>query len=108
MLKFIQKWFDRKVHESWNRASSTSLIKDDTWSNSAKLASSTAVRRNLDRDPTLQFKMHRAENGWVVEMFGYDEKADRSYSRLTLISDGADFDTELSHIVTMQALRGNS
>jgi hypothetical protein len=108
MLKFIQKWFDRKVRESRDRASSPSLLVEDTWSNSAKLSSSTAVRRSLDRDPTLQFKMHRAENGWVVEMFGYDEKTDRNYSRLTLILDGADFDTELSHIVTMQALRSNS
>jgi hypothetical protein len=107
MLTFIQKWFDRKVRESWNRASSINLV-EDTWNKSAKLSSSTTLQRNLDRDPTLQFKMHRAENGWVVEMFGYDEKTDRSYSRLTLISDGADFDTELSHIVTMQALRSNS
>lgn len=107
MLKFIQKWFDRRVQDSWNRASSNRV--DRSWDTSPKLATlSSASQRTLDRDPTLQFKMHRAENGWVVEMFGYDEKTDRSHSRLTLISDDADFDKELSHIVTMQALRSNS
>lgn len=107
MLGFIQNWFNRKVKQALVQPAPPKDNWDDTGIHSLTLnsAKSSTRSRQLDRDPTMQFKLHKAENGWVVEMFGYDEKADRSFSRLNLILDGTDFDKELSHIVTMQALR---
>ena len=60
---------------------------------------------DLDMRATMNFKMHHAENGWVIEIHGYDERTDSSWSKLHLISENEEFDKALAHIMTIQALR---
>lgn len=110
-MKWFRNWFDKQVVASWARSSNQKANQPD-WSSDVSiklpstLSSSRAVNK-LDRDATMNFRMHKAENGWVVEMHGYDSKTDQHFSRLNLILDGEDFDKALSHVVTMQALRNN-
>jgi hypothetical protein len=106
-MKWLRNWFDNQVKASWIRVNREEkadfkLPIPITLNNGSALKSAS---QRLERDPTLNFRLHKAENGWVIEMYGYDDRTERSYSRLNLILDTEDFDKQLAQIVTMEALR---
>ena len=106
MFKWFTTWFDRKCAAAYERAREEQIYSGAPIKMSAMSGTNAIAKRDLDRDANMQFRMHKAENGWVVEMHGYDQRADRHYSKLHLIGNGEDFDQAICHIITLEALRG--
>jgi hypothetical protein len=65
-----------------------------------------ATRTRMDRmSDTVNFAVHPASGGYVVESSYYDEKNDRNHRQLHIITSQEDFSEELGKAVFMDMLR---
>ena len=66
----------------------------------------TAVSQtnHIEGKVTLNFAIHFADGGKVVQMNHYDSQTDRSTHRLYIITNDKDFGKELDKIITMEGL----
>jgi hypothetical protein len=53
----------------------------------------------------LRINVKRINGGSVVTFFRYDSKTDRNDDRHYIITDGADFNSELGKLITMESMR---
>ena len=53
----------------------------------------------------MHFRIYPATGGYIVEYQYYDEKNDRNHQALHLIPSELDMGTELSKILTLEALK---
>ena len=61
--------------------------------------------RDVDSDPTLQFKVYNAIGGKVVEFSRYDRKLDRSYHDIYIIGKNEDFGEKIAKIAMLETLK---
>jgi hypothetical protein len=59
----------------------------------------------MDSNPDLNFRMFRAENGYVMEVRYNDRRTDRMTTSLHIIPDDADLGQSISHIITIESLK---
>ena len=59
----------------------------------------------LDNQARLNFSVHFADGGRVVQMNYYDKRSDQLTNRLYIVTDDKDFGKELNKIITMEGLR---
>jgi hypothetical protein len=104
-MSWFERWLSKKMQTVWNQHREEKIYAEP--SRGIGLLNSTATVRSgkLDMQATMNFKMHHAENGWVIEVHGYDQRTDNSWSKLHLISDTEEFDKALAQIMTLEALR---
>jgi hypothetical protein len=96
-------WFKRMVvkwvKEDWDRAGR----EQDCYATvSPKNMLST---RDINTDPTLQFKVYNAVGGKIVEFSRYDRKTDRSDHQIYIIGKDEDFGEKIAKISTLEVLR---
>ena len=104
-MKWLDQWLSKKMQQAWNNAKEKDY-EQPKYTISALVGSQHVKNsRGLDRDATMQFRMHKAENGWIIELTGVDQKTDRHYSKLHIIGEEDDFDQSLCHIITVESLR---
>jgi hypothetical protein len=53
----------------------------------------------------VQFTLHKAVGGHIVELRSYDRQTDRSHNALHIIPNEKDFGEALNHIITYEALK---
>lgn len=53
----------------------------------------------------LKLNVKRVSGGSVVTFFRYDHKSDRNDDRHYIITDDADFNSELAKLITMESMR---
>jgi hypothetical protein len=70
----------------------------------ANLATCTDRGSRIDSHG-VQFTLHKAVGGHVVELRDYDRKTDRSTNSLHIIPNDKDFGEALNHIITYEALK---
>ena len=102
-MNWFNQWLSKKIQQSWEQAREQKVYAEQT--HFIGTPNKISRNRDLDMRATMNFKMHHAENGWVIEIHGYDERTDSSWSKLYLIGEDEDFDRSLAHIMTIQALR---
>ena len=66
---------------------------------------SVRVREDFEGDEGLSMQVHKAIGGKIVSFNHYDRKTDRSYRKVYIIQEDADFERELSKIITMESMR---
>jgi hypothetical protein len=97
-MNWFNRWVNKKIRDSMNQP--------NVYSNDAKV--SIGIDR-LDREtfdrPALNFKMHRAESGWIMEVRRYDSRTDRNSTALHIINDEDDLGDNIAKIITMETLR---
>lgn len=97
-------WFKRMVvkwvREDWDKASR----EQDCYA-TPKLASNTISGRDVNSDPTLQFKVYNAIGGKVVEFSRYDRHKDRSFHDIYIISKDEDFGAKIAKIAMLEVLK---
>ena len=71
----------------------------------SKLASSTISGRDVNSDPTLQFKVYNAIGGKVVEFSRYDRQKDRNFHDIYIIGKDEDFGEKISRIAMLEVLK---
>jgi hypothetical protein len=101
-MNFIKRMIVKWVREDWENAGRDICIPEDRiYSN--KL--STASTRDVNSDPTLQFKIYNAVGGKVVEFSRYDRKQDRHHHDIYIIPKDEDFGTKIAKIAMLESLK---
>lgn len=99
-------WFKRMVvkwiREDWDRAS-----QEQDCHSSPKLGRglNTVSTRDVNSDPTLQFKIYNAIGGKVVEFSRYDRKSDRHHHDIYIIGRDEDFGEKIAKIAMLETLK---
>ena len=105
-MKWFDKWIAKKVRQAWERAEQEPT-KYAMNSIVGMKAAEMVSRDRMDCSPDLNFRMFRAENGYVMEVRYNDKRTDRSTSNLHLISDDQDLGQSIAHIITVESLKVN-
>jgi len=95
-------WFKRMVvkwvREDWDNARN----EQDCYATPKSIAIST---RDVNSEPTLQFKIYNAIGGKVVEFSRYDRQKDRNYHDIYIIGKEEDFGAKIAKIAMLESLK---
>lgn len=75
------------------------------YSNSKLSSNSIVSTRDVNSDPTLQFKVYNAIGGKVVEFSRYDRQKDRHFHDIYIIGKDEDFGEKISKIAMLEVLK---
>ena len=103
-MNWFDRWLSGKIKHAWNAENQTQIY--DSPKNINSLIGSNAKHRSLDVQATMNFRLHHAENGWIVEVNCYDQRTDRHTTKMHLIGDDQEFDRAICQIITLESLRG--
>ena len=95
--RMVVKW----VREDWDNA----RHEQDCYPTPNLSAMNTISTRDVNSDPTLQFKVYNASGGKVVEFSRYDRKSDRHNHDIYIISKNEDFGEKIAKIATLESLK---
>jgi hypothetical protein len=96
-------WFKRMVVK-WVRDDWENAREQDCYP-TTKLSSNTVNGRDVNSDPTLQFKVYNAIGGKVVEFSRYDRKSDRAFHDIYIIGKNEDFGEKIAKIAMLEVLK---
>jgi hypothetical protein len=98
------KWFKKKV-VSWVR---------EEWNNSSVQEKQSAINtintigvtaRKMENSQGMNFSIHQANGGYVMEHTTYDSHTDRRTCALHIITHEQDLGQSIAHIITLEMLR---
>jgi hypothetical protein len=97
-MKWLQRWFDRRLENSWNRAHERRNV----------IAPSNEIQ--LREDPFnfkdgLRIEIKNATGGKVVQIGIYDKKQHEHRYATYIITDEQDFTQELAKAITAESLK---
>jgi hypothetical protein len=109
-MNWFDKWIAKKVLKAWDDARNPSfaISKGEALHLNSIVGAKTASLVSQDRmesSPDLNFRMFRAENGYIMEVRQYDKRTDRHTHNLHLIPDSADLGQSIGHIITVESLK---
>ena len=90
-------WFFRWFQNRLNRINYEETVMESTLTSSA--------RDIIGSQSSLQFTVHIANGGYVLEYHSYDEKRDHVERRLYVIQENEDLGESLSKTITLELLR---
>ena len=98
-------WFKRMVvkwvREDWDNARQ----EQDCYPTPGLSAMTTVSTRDVNSDPTLQFKIYTAIGGKVVEFSRYDRQKDRHFHDIYIIGKNEDFGEKIAKIAMLESLK---
>ena len=98
-------WFKRMVvkwvREDWDNARQ----EQDCYPSPKAIGSNSVSTRDVNSDPTLQFKIYTAIGGKVVEFSRYDRQKDRSFHDIYIIGKDEDFGAKIAKIAMLENLK---
>jgi len=100
----IIKWFKKKiinwVREDWNK------VRNEGFEEPPTVASNSigGKRRSIDNNG-MNFTLHAANGGYVMEYKTYDPKTDRQYTALHIIPNDQELGQGIAHIITLEMLK---
>ena len=97
-------WFKRMVVK-WVREDWEAGSRQDDCYPSPKLMGASVNTRDVNSDPTLQFKIYNAIGGKVVEFSRYDRKQDRHFHDIYIIGKDEDFGAKIAKIAMLESLK---
>jgi hypothetical protein len=105
-MNFIKRMIIKWVREDWEQASQKQR-EESTYGTAISKSSMTVgiSSREVNSDPTLQFKIYNAIGGKVVEFSRYDRKQDRSFHDIYIIGRDEDFGAKIAKIAMLETLK---
>jgi len=97
-------WFKRMVVR-WVRDDWKNSRQEQDCYPSPQLSSNSINGRDVNSDPSLQFKVYNAIGGKVVEFSRYDRKSDRAFHDIYIISKDEDFGQKIAKIAMLEVLK---
>ena len=98
-------WFKQKViqwvREDWNKARNG---ENDVLVSSKSINTISSGRR-MDQPNGMNFTIHSANGGYVMEYTKYDPRTDERNSALHIITSDQDLGQGIAHIITFEMLR---
>ena len=101
-MNFIKRMVVKWVREDWDNAR-----QEQDCFPSPKLGRgmNTVSTRDVNSDPTLQFKIYNAIGGKVVEFSRYDRQKDRHFHDIYIIGKEEDFGEKIAKIAMLESLK---
>lgn len=98
------KWFARRLSQAQEE------LQENIKVNLNKVSLGQAIPsgrydHDMDSNADLQFRMNKAENGYVMSVRQIDRRNDRSINNLYLIPDENDLGQSIAHIITIESLK---
>ena len=100
-MNFIKRMIVKWVREDWNNARQ----EQDCYATVSSKNSIGISTRDVNSDPTLQFKIYNAIGGKVVEFSRYDRKSDRHHHDIYIIGKNEDFGEKIAKIAMLEVLK---
>ena len=98
-------WFKRMVVK-WVREDWDNARQEQDCFPTPKLSTNSIVSsRDVNSDPTLQFKVYNAIGGKVVEFSRYDRQKDRHFHDIYIIGKEEDFGQKIAKIAMLEVLK---
>jgi hypothetical protein len=101
-MNFIDRWFDKKAKEAWNRVVVDS--RRGPLGPSGPVGYAATGNFNISADG-LNVTIYGATGGQIVEFRRYDIKRDRNESKVYVIPTEQNFIESFSKIVSMEMIR---
>ena len=101
-MNFIKRMIVKWVREDWDKASQE---QDCLVSPKLSRGMNSVSTRDVNSDPTLQFKVYNAIGGKVVEFSRYDRQKDRHFHDIYIISKDEDFGSKIAKIAMLEVLK---
>jgi hypothetical protein len=98
-MNFIKRMIVKWVRDDWDKASR----EQDCYATVSPKNSISG--RDVNSDPTLQFKIYNAVGGKVVEFSRYDRQKDRHHHDIYIIPKDEDFGTKIAKIAMLESLK---
>jgi hypothetical protein len=95
LKQMVVKW----VREDWDN------VRDQPDCYSTSKNSISVSTRDVNSDPTLQFKVYNAIGGKVVEFSRYDRQKDRNFHDIYIIGKDEDFGEKIAKIAMLEVLK---
>jgi hypothetical protein len=101
-MNFIKRMIVKWVREDWENASQ---LQPDCFPTTKNTIGIGIGPRDVNSDPTLQFKIYNAIGGKVVEFSRYDRMKDRHFHDIYIIGKDEDFGTKIAKIAMLEVLK---
>jgi hypothetical protein len=96
-------WLKLKLRD-WVNSAQDTYIQEEQWGSKPRAVNSLSTR-DINSEPTLNFKVYSAVGGKIVEFSRYDRKNDRSDHQIYIIGKDEDFGEKIAKISTLEVLR---
>ena len=100
-MNFFKRMIVKWVREDWNNARQ----EQDCYATVSPKNGIGIGSRDVNSDPTLQFKIYSAIGGKVVEFSRYDRKSDRHHHDIYIIGKNEDFGEKIAKIAMLESLK---
>ena len=97
-------WFKQKVI-SWVREDWQKVRSDGDVIASSKSINTITSGRRMDQSNGMNFTIHSANGGYVMEYSMYDPRTDERNNALHIITSDQDLGQGIAHIITLECLR---
>jgi len=95
-------WLKRKIRR-WLDSEQDIILEDRAY---ATVSPKNAIGgRDVNSDPTLQFKIYNAIGGKVVEFSRYDRQKDRAFHDIYIIGKNEDFGEKIAKIAMLESMK---
>jgi hypothetical protein len=95
-------WLKRKIRR-WLDSEQDIILEDRVYATVSPKNSISG--RDVNSDPTLQFKVYNAIGGKVVEFSRYDRQKDRNFHDIYIIGKDEDFGARIAKIAMLESLK---
>ena len=95
-------WLKRKIRR-WLDSEQDICVAEDRYATCSPKNSISG--RDVNSDPTLQFKVYNAIGGKVVEFSRYDRHKDRNFHDIYIIGKDEDFGAKIAKIAMLEVLK---
>jgi hypothetical protein len=102
-MNFIKRMVVKWVREDWDNA--RNIVQQDCYPTPKNGIGIGISTRDVNSDPTLQFKIYNAIGGKVVEFSRYDRKSDRHNHDIYIIGKEEDFGEKIAKIAMLESLK---
>ena len=102
-MKWFDKWFTEKCKQAWNGVSNSET---ESWEDTKRINSKSSPRvKQFNNHDGMNFTIHNANGGHILEYSSYDSKTDQYENRLHVIQSDTDLGQGIAHIITFEMLR---
>ena len=94
-------WLKRKIRR-WLGSERDICVEENKY---ATASMNSISSRDVNSDPTLQFKIYNAIGGKVVEFSRYDRQRDKALHNIYIIGKDEDFGAKIAKIAMLETLK---
>ena len=96
MFQWFDNWFAKKCKQAWENYC---VVED------SQPPGLTAINSTILHQRGMNFTIYQANGGYVIVYSKYDERTDKNYHALHIISNDQELGQGIAHIITYEMLK---